>query len=114
MNETQILIVEDEVIIAKDLQAILKRLGYHVPATVGTGELAIQTALKNQPDLILMDIQLRGAMDGVQAAAAITATQDVPIVYLTANSDRATLDRKPPFHLAFSSSRSKNGPFKLA
>jgi len=102
MNETQILIVEDEVIIAKDLQAILKRLGYHVPATVGTGELAIQTALKNQPDLILMDIQLRGAMDGVQAAAAITATQDVPIVYLTANSDRATLDRaKTTFPFGF-------------
>jgi two-component system, cell cycle sensor histidine kinase and response regulator CckA len=93
VNKTQILIVEDEGIVAKDLQAMLRRLGYHVPATVGTGELAIQTALQNQPDLILMDIQLRGAMDGVQASAAITAQQDVPIVYLTANSDEATLQR---------------------
>ncbi len=93
MNKTQILIVEDEGIVAKDLQGMLRRLGYHVPATVGTGELAIQTALQNQPDLILMDIQLRGSMDGVQASAAITSQQDVPILYLTANSDEATLQR---------------------
>ncbi len=93
MNKTQILIVEDEGIVAKDLQAMLKRLGYHVPTTVGTGELAIQMALQNKPELILMDIQLRGGMDGVQAAAAISLQQDVPIVYLTANSDEATLQR---------------------
>ena len=93
MNKIQILIVEDEGIVAKDLQALLKRLGYHVPATVGTGDLAIQTAFQNQPDLILMDIQLRGCMDGVQAAAAINSVQDIPIVYLTANSDEATLQR---------------------
>ncbi len=90
---TQILIVEDEGIVAKDLQSMLRRLGYHVPATAATGELAIQTALQNKPDLILMDIQLRGPMDGVQAAAAITSIMDVPIVYLTANSDEATLQR---------------------
>jgi PAS domain S-box-containing protein len=72
---------------------MLRRLGYDVPATVGTGDLAIQTALKNQPDLILMDIQLRGNMDGVQAATAITEQMDVPIVYLTANSDGPTLQR---------------------
>jgi PAS domain S-box-containing protein len=93
MSETQILIVEDEVIVAKDLQAMLRRLGYHVPTTVGTGELAIQAALKNQPQLILMDIQLRGNMDGVQIAEAIGRQQDVPIVYLTANSDGPTLER---------------------
>jgi PAS domain S-box-containing protein len=93
MSKTHILIVEDEGIIAKDLQAMLRNLGYHVPVTVGTGALAITTALQNQPDLILMDIQLRGDMDGVQAAAAISAQQDVPIVYLTANSDEATLQR---------------------
>ena len=93
MNKTHILIVEDEGIVAKDLQAILRRLGYHVPVTIGTGDLAIQTALQNQPDLILMDIQLRGALDGVQTATAITSQQDVPIVYLTANSDEATLQR---------------------
>ncbi len=92
-DKTQILIVEDEGIVAKDLQAMLRRLGYHVPTTVGTGELAIQTALQNRPDLILMDIQLRGKMDGVEASAAISAQQDVPIVYLTANSDEATLQR---------------------
>jgi len=93
MNKSQILIVEDEVIVAKDLQAMLRRLGYDVPVTVGTGDLAVQTALKNRPDLILMDIQLRGAMDGVQTASIIEAQQDVPIVYLTANSDGPTLQR---------------------
>src|ERR1043165_4185342 len=93
MSKAHILIVEDEGIIAKDLQAMLRRLGYHVPTTVGTGELAIQTARQNQPDLIMMDIHLRGQMDGVQATAAITSQQDVPIVYLTANSDEATLQR---------------------
>ena len=93
MTKTHILVVEDEGIVAKDLQAMLKGLGYHIPATVGTGELAIKTALQNQPDLILMDIQLRGDMDGVQAAAAISAQMDIPIVYLTANSDEATLQR---------------------
>ena len=93
MKTTQILIVEDEGIIAKDLQSMLRRLGYEVPVTVGTGEKAILTALANQPDLILMDINLRGAIDGVEAAAAIGRQQDVPIVYLTANSDEATLQR---------------------
>ncbi len=93
MKKTQILIVEDEGIIAKDLQSMLRRLGYEVPVTVGTGEKAIQTAAANQPDLILMDINLRGGIDGVQAAATISAQHDVPIVYLTANSDEATMQR---------------------
>ena len=93
MSKTQILIVEDEGLIAKDLQSMLRRLGYDVPVTVGTGELAIQTAAANQPDLILMDIQLRGGMDGVMAAQTIKDRQDVPIVFLTANSDEATLQR---------------------
>ena len=93
MSKIQILIVEDEGLIAKDLQSMLRRLGYEVPVTVGTGDLAIQTAMANQPDLILMDIQLRGNMDGVMAAKVINAQQDVPIVYLTANSDEATLQR---------------------
>ena len=93
MNKTHLLIVEDEGLVAKDLQSMLRRLGYHVPVTVGTGELAIQTALTNKPDLILMDIQLRGKVDGVEATAAIKAQQDIPVVYLTANSDEATLQR---------------------
>ena len=93
MKKTQILIVEDEGIIAKDLQSMLRKLGYDVPVTVGTGEKAIAMALANQPDLILMDINLRGGMDGVEAAAIITAQQKVPVVYLTANSDEATLQR---------------------
>jgi two-component system, cell cycle sensor histidine kinase and response regulator CckA len=93
MNKAQILIVEDEGLIAKDLQAMLKRLGYHVPVTVGTGELAIETAAQNKPDLILMDIQLRGKVDGVEAAESIKSLQDVPVVFLTANSDETNFQR---------------------
>ncbi len=93
MEKIQILVVEDEGIIAKDLQSMLRKLGYDVPVTVGTGEKAILTAGANQPDLILMDINLRGAIDGVEAATTISAQQDVPIVYLTANSDEATMQR---------------------
>ena len=93
MRKIQILVVEDEGLIAKDIQSMLRRLGYEVPLTVGTGDLAIQAAVSNQPDLILMDINLRGKMDGVMAADAIHAILDVPIVYLTANSDEATLQR---------------------
>ena len=93
MSKTQILIVEDEGLVAKDVQGMLRRLGYDVPATAGTGEQAIELARKNQPNLILMDIQLRGKMDGVEAAAQITREQDVPILYLTANSDEATFLR---------------------
>ncbi len=92
-DKTQILVVEDEGIVAKDLQAMLRDLGYHVPLTVGTGELALKAAIENQPDLILMDIQLRGNMDGIETSALISSQRDVPIVYLTANSDEATLQR---------------------
>lgn len=93
MTKTQILIVEDEGLVAKDVQAMLRRLGYHVPVTAGTGEQAIEAARQNQPNLVLMDIQLRGKMDGVEAAAIITSEQDIPMLYLTANSDEATFLR---------------------
>lgn len=92
-TKTHILVVEDEGIVAKDIQAMLRGLGYHVPKTVGTGEMAVQIAREAKPDLILMDIQLRGQMDGVEAAGLITAQQDIAVVFLTANSDEATLQR---------------------
>ncbi len=93
MKKKQILVVEDEGLIAKDIQGMLKRLGYDVPVTVGTGDLAIQTAEANKPDLILMDINLKGKIDGVEAAAIIKSRQQIPIVYLTANSDEPTFQR---------------------
>lgn len=88
-----ILVVEDERIVALDLSATLRRLGYHVEGPVDTGERAIETALHTRPDLVLMDIRLRGQIDGVAAAARIGEETDAPIVFLTAHSDSETLNR---------------------
>ena len=83
----RILIVEDESLIALDLSRRLPKLGYEVCATVATGEDAVQKAAELKPNLVLMDICLRGAMDGIAAAEIIRQRSDVPVVYLTANSD---------------------------
>ncbi len=93
MDKAHILVVEDESIVAMDLADKLKGLGYAVVATVASGEEAIQKAAETHPDLVLMDIRLRGEMDGVQAAQHIRAHLDVPVVYLTAYADQATIQR---------------------
>lgn len=93
MVTTRILIVEDEAIIAEDMASYLHQSGYEVVDIVATGEQAIEATLATQPDLILMDIMLRGTMDGVEAAQKIYSCCDVPIVYLTANADDITLER---------------------
>ncbi len=93
MSETRILVVEDERIVALDLQDRLKTLGYSVPATVARGEDAIQKAMELRPDLVLMDIQLKGDMDGIEAASRIQSHLDVPVIYLTAHADQGTVDR---------------------
>lgn len=89
----QILIVENEGIVALDLQSRLRRLGYLVPGFVATGEEAVAQAAKILPDLILMDIKLKGEMDGIEAAHRINENFDIPIIYLTAFADEATLQR---------------------
>lgn len=88
-----ILVVEDEGIIALDIQSRLLRLGYNVPEIAISGEAAVELTRKLQPDLVLMDITLSGAMDGVEAAAKIKELWDTPIVFLTANADDATFER---------------------
>jgi PAS domain S-box-containing protein len=93
MTTTTILVVEDEKIIAKGIEKRLKGLGYAVAASASTGEEAIQKAVQHRPDLILMDIHLGGGMDGVETARLIRSQMDVPVVYLTAHSDIATLQR---------------------
>ena len=88
----KILIVEDEFIPAYDLSDNLEHLGYQVTGIVDTGESAIEEVTQNPPDLILMDIKLRGEMNGIQAATQIREQDyDIPVVYLTAFSDDATL-----------------------
>jgi PAS domain S-box-containing protein len=88
-----ILIVEDEVAIAKDLARQLTRAGYSISGPVSYGQHAIDKADETEPDLVLMDIRLRGDMDGIEAANRIRIRHDVPIVYLTASSDERVFAR---------------------
>ena len=88
-----ILVVEDERIVALDLEDRLAQLGYTVVANVGSGQRAVEAALARRPDLVLMDIKLAGEMDGIEAARRIRERLDVPIVYMTAFGDEATLAR---------------------
>jgi signal transduction histidine kinase len=85
--------VEDEGIVARDLQSALTELGYAVPATLATGEEAIAGARELRPDLVLMDVRLPGSIDGIQAAASIREQHGIPVIYLTAHSDNETLRR---------------------
>jgi DNA-binding NarL/FixJ family response regulator len=89
----RILIVEDESLVAHDLARRLARLGYTVVGRAATGVQAIHHAETLRPDLILMDVHLRGGMDGVEAARAIQTLAPIPIVYLSAASDAATIER---------------------
>lgn len=93
MATHKILIVEDQNIIALDLKSRLQALGYRVVATLASGEEAVAASGDLRPDLILMDIRLKGVIDGIQAAAQIRSTHDLPIIYLTAHSDEQTLQR---------------------
>ncbi|MBD2441576.1 ATP-binding protein [Nostoc sp. FACHB-110] len=93
MNSVKILIVEDEQLVADDLRETLEHLGYIVPALVASGEEAITKAETLRPDLVLMDIRLEGKIDGIEASFAIQSRFNLPVVYLTANADRATLER---------------------
>jgi len=93
MSLATILVVEDEAIIADDIRRTLIRFGYDVPLVASTGRAALEAAASFKPQLVLMDIKLKGAMDGIEAASAIQREHDVPIVYLTSHSDDATLAR---------------------
>jgi signal transduction histidine kinase len=88
-----ILVVEDEGVTALDARDQLQSLGYEVPATVFSAEQAVRKVQELHPDLVLMDIRLQGGSDGIAAAREIRARYDVPVVYATAYSDDATLQR---------------------
>src|SRR5436190_22619576 len=92
-SEPRALIVEDETLIAEELRERLSRLGFSVIAAVDSGEEGVAIATRERPDLVLMDIRLKGEKDGVQAATEIRQQVDIPIVYLTAYSDQLTVDR---------------------
>jgi signal transduction histidine kinase len=93
MASVRILLVEDESIVAMDMERRLSALGYSVIEHVLSGEDAVAKAEQEKPDLILMDIHLKGKMDGIQAAERIKSTLGTPVIYITAYSDETTLSR---------------------
>ena len=93
MSTSRIMVVEDEFIEAKCLKRSLENLGYCVSAIADTGEKAIEKAEQDKPDLTLMDIELKGRMDGIEAAGIILSRFDIPVIYLTAFMDKKILER---------------------
>ncbi len=93
MPNTKILVVEDEKIVAMDIKNRLISLGYSVPAVVTSGEESIEKTAEIKPDLVLMDIMLKGEMNGTEAAQQIRDIFDIPVVYLTAYADEETVGK---------------------
>jgi CheY-like chemotaxis protein len=93
MKRPRIMIVEDEWIIANDIKNCLVDLGYMVTSIVSTGKDAVETAAADQPDLILMDIMLKGEMNGIEAAKEIRKKQRLPIIYLTAYDNQYLVEQ---------------------
>ena len=93
MHGKKILVVEDELIAAKSLAKKLNRAGYEVIDIVSYGEKAIKVALEEQPDLVLMDIQLKGNVDGIEARTEIGKQLPIPVIYVTAYADKETMEK---------------------
>jgi CheY-like chemotaxis protein len=93
MSTVKILVVEDEGILQLDLVARLSDLGYTAVAVASSGEQAIREAARAQPDLVLMDIRLKGPMDGIDTASILRRSADIPIIFTTALDDSATAAR---------------------
>ncbi len=111
MARVKILIVEDEAIVARHIENSLKSLGYAVLGIARSGEQALQKTSQASPDLVLMDIHLKGDLDGVEAAERIRSRFDVPVVYLTAYADERTVERaklSEPFGYIFKPFKSRD------
>jgi CheY-like chemotaxis protein len=93
MPSKRIMVVEDEMLVSASIQQSLRKLGYEIAGGVSTGELAVELARRVSPDLVLMDINLPGSMDGIEAAREIRGELRIPVVFLTAYSDPATVQR---------------------
>ncbi|MBU4076514.1 MAG: response regulator [Euryarchaeota archaeon] len=93
MEKKQILVVEDESIVAEHIRRSLQNMGYSVSSVASSGEKAIKEVEENVPDLVLMDIVLQGEMDGIETAKQIRSRFNIPVVYLTAYSDEKILER---------------------
>ncbi len=97
-ESVKILIVEDDMIIAANISLQLTKLGYEVTGIESRGEAAISNVKGNPPNILLLDINLKGALNGIETAKAIQISHDLPIIYLTANSDEATFEKARETH----------------
>ena len=93
MSKINVLVVEDESIVSKDIQHSLKKIGYNVVGASPTGEKAIELAGSEKPDIVLMDIMLKGQMNGIEAAKEIKEKYSIPVIFLTAYADESTLGK---------------------
>ena len=93
MDAARILVVENEAIVALHLRQVLTRYGYDVAAVAASGEQCLHDIETSRPDLILMDINIDGAMDGISTAASIPPEYDIPVIYLTAYSGEKMVSR---------------------
>jgi len=93
MNNNRILIVEDEGIQAMNTKLTLLRMGFEVLPIAMSGKSAVELAKRHKPDLILMDIRLRGAMDGIEAAGIINESLHTPVIFVSAYADEQTMQR---------------------
>ncbi len=93
MSDVSVLLVEDDNIIAKVAEWRLKNLGYRVCGRAVTGAEAMELLVKNKPDVVLMDINLQGGIDGIETARMIKKGFNIPVIYVTSHSDGPTLER---------------------
>ena len=93
-QDVKILIAEDDFIINMYIEDIAIKNGYNVVGVVSTGEEAVEKATALKPDLVLLDIGLAGEMDGIETAITIKKTQNIPVVFITGNSDRLNKDER--------------------
>jgi len=93
MSANKILIVEDEAVVSLDVTRRLEKMGYEVMGRIASGEEAIELIQEKRPDLVLMDINLQGEMDGIETATKLYKEYNLPVIYLTAYAGESTLER---------------------
>ena len=100
MAKPNILVVEDNFLIALDIQELLKSAGYQVADVAASGKEAISKAISLKPDLVLMDVGLKGNMDGIEAVKQIRQHSNVPVIFLTGNSEQLELENISEPHIS--------------
>lgn len=93
MSANKILIVEDEAVVSLDISRRLEKMGYEVMGRLASGEEAIELIQEERPDLVLMDINLQGEIDGIETATKLYKEHNLPVIYLTAYAGESTLER---------------------